>query len=574
LPTAGPAGIMPEVQAAAQPPGPFARNLGNYRLIARLGQGGMAEVFLAVTEGSVGFQKLVVLKLLKPELMEEPEHQAMFLDEGRLAARLNHTNIVQTNEVQVVGDQYYIAMEYLDGQPLHRILRRASKAGGLSPAWHVHILCEVLSALEYAHDLCDYDGRPLGVVHRDVTPHNVFVTYTGQVKLCDFGIAKTVTSSVETRTGMVKGKVNYMAPEQLYQKGVDRRADLFAVGVMLWEAATQIRMWGSHSEVMIMQALAQGEIPRAREANPRIDPELDRICERALANAREHRYQSASEMRRDLENYLLARTERINARQIGQFLVELFASERANLAAVIQAQLSGSGPGDGSIPHVGPRVTSGSQPSASAAQYYAPNLPAGPPSVPPSRVASVTFPSTQMRAVRKGRAVAIGVAAGLATAVLALTGVLLLGSRGEREPEPVVIPARETAEIAPLVTSEPSPARIEVKIKVTPKEAKLSLDGEELEGNPFGGTFTRDSSEHELKAEAPGYETLTRRLSFERDVELELGLEKRSDAKRAGGGVAPSSPKPQKPAGDDMPDLPVPKKKPGTAPLDTNDPWK
>jgi eukaryotic-like serine/threonine-protein kinase len=557
-------------------PTPQGRTLGKFRLIARLGQGGMAEVFLAVVQGDVGFNKLVVVKLLKPELMEETEHRAMFLDEGRLAARLNHPNIVQTNEVQIVGEQYFIAMEYLDGQPLHRVLRRAAKGSPLPTGWHLHFLCEVLAALEYAHDLRDYDGTPLKVVHRDVTPHNVFVTYGGQVKLCDFGIAKTLTSSVETREGVLKGKVNYMAPEQVLLSRVDARADLFAVGVMLWESITGTRMWQGHTDIGVMQALSQGHVPCAHEMNPHVDPELDRICERALQPNPEHRYGSAAEFRRDLEGYLLARTERINPRRIGEWVAQLFVAERANLAAVIQQQLSGA---DGPVRELGPRAgSSESGPSSSAARAYSVHFPAGPPSQPPSRVASVTIPSTQIRAMKPNRSVAIAIGAGVATALFALV-VLFAVAATRAEPGDVTAVESPPAPAAPnpaaATAPQPEqPATIEVRIRATPRDAKLLLDGRELDDNPFLGSFAKDGQDHILRIEAPGYETETRRLTFDRDVIIELGLQKKTAGRT---GSTTSAPKAgvSKPKSDDFPDLSSPKQKSGgAAPIDTNDPWK
>src|SRR4051794_26091703 len=191
---------------------------GKYRLIAELGHGGMADVFLAVARGPIGFNKLLVVKRLKANLVDEPEYVAMLGDEARLAARLNHPNVVQTNEVGQEGDQYFIAMEYLDGQPLHRVLTRSEKKERMPLAMHLRIVCDVLSGLHYAHELADFDGSPLNVVHRDVTPQNIFVTYDGQVKLVDFGIAKASGRDGETKTGIVKGKVTYMGPEHAMGK--------------------------------------------------------------------------------------------------------------------------------------------------------------------------------------------------------------------------------------------------------------------------------------------------------------------------------------------------------------------
>jgi len=258
----------------------------------------MADVFLAALSGpaGMGFSKLVVVKRLRPNLAEDPEFISMLIDEARVAARLNHPNVVQTTEVGSVDEHYFVAMEFLEGQALHRILHRAAKAGRTLPRHlHYRVLVDSLSGLHHAHELVDYDGTPLHVVHRDVTPQNVFVTYQGQVKIVDFGIAKAEGRISQTRSGIVKGKVAYMAPEQAGCLDIDRRADVFSVGVMLWEASTGTRMWKGIQEAEIMQRLCVGKIPSSpRALNPDLPDELDRICRRALAYKPDERYATAA----------------------------------------------------------------------------------------------------------------------------------------------------------------------------------------------------------------------------------------------------------------------------------------
>src|SRR5262245_23884883 len=212
---------------------------GDYRLIASLGRGGMAEVFLATRTGMVGFHKLVVVKRLRSDLLEEvhaARYRALLLDEARLAARLHHPNIVQTFEVGEHHGHPFMAMEYLDGQPLSSVLSKARRAARwVSTELALQIIADALAALAYAHDLADYDGSPLHIVHRDVSPQNIFWTYDGEIKLVDFGVAKFALKSMETEAGVVKGKLTYMAPEQARGAAVDRRADLFVVGILLWE---------------------------------------------------------------------------------------------------------------------------------------------------------------------------------------------------------------------------------------------------------------------------------------------------------------------------------------------------
>jgi serine/threonine protein kinase len=219
--------FSPEHLSAAPPPmgGPGER----YRLCGRLGGGGQADVFLALTSGPLGFSKLVVIKRLRSEMLQQPELVAMFLDEARLAARLNHPNVVQTYEV-AEGDPHFIAMEYLEGQPLSK-MRQSLAAPSLGAGAWLRIVADALAGLHYAHELCDFDGSPLGVVHRDVSPHNIFVTYDGQVKLVDFGVAKATLNSVRTEAGAIKGKASYMAPEQVLGRA-DRRSDVFAMGAV------------------------------------------------------------------------------------------------------------------------------------------------------------------------------------------------------------------------------------------------------------------------------------------------------------------------------------------------------
>jgi serine/threonine-protein kinase len=554
----------------------------------------MAEVFLAVVAGPAGFNKLFVVKLMKPELLEEGEHKAMFLDEGKLAARLNHPNIVQTHEVQIQEDQYFLVMEYLDGQPLHRILRRAHKTETHLPLhWHVHFLCEVLAALEYAHDLRDYDGTPLKVVHRDVTPHNVFVTYAGQTKLCDFGIAKTMASSVETRAGILRGKVAYMAPEQVLGSRVDNRADLFAVGVMLWEAMARRRMWDGCSEIQVMQALSHGDLPRVRDIDANVDPELERIVTRALAVRPDDRFQNARDFRTALEGFLFAQTARIDPHAIGEWVGKLFEKERSNLQAVIQDQLTGPQqppPGFDSLPppHVG--QSGDSAPSRSAKARYAPAQPSGSVSsgAPSARVGkSLTIPSVEVRALkpRKTYAAVLGVVAALGVFLAVAFGVLIVRTAASRSPPSDVEPLRGTASVEPQVEpAGPSPViaptagNVRIRIHVTPANAKITLDRKTLKGNPYIEDRPPDNLEHELQLEAPGYETESRKLRFDQPRDIEIAM-KKLEAASTGGVVR--APRPGTPPAesaaptdpDKVPEIKV-KKKPPSTQLDPDDPWK
>lgn len=313
--------------------------LGKYRLIAELGQGGMADVYLAMIAGPTGsgFTKLAVIKRLRPNLVEDPEFVAMLVDEARISARLNHPNVVQTLEVGVEREEYYLAMEFLDGQPLHRIQRRASRTNAELPRdLACLVVADVLSGLHHAHELADYDGSPLGVVHRDVNPQNVFVTYEGSIKVVDFGIAKAAGRVAETRQGIVKGKVRYMSPEQALGTAIDRRSDVFAAGLLLWEAVTGKRFWGELNDLDIIHALVTGDFdPSPRSVDPSVPEALDAMCCRALASRPDHRYATAGELRDALEAFLSE--SMVNARRrLGSLVAAMFAKERADVRSVIQ----------------------------------------------------------------------------------------------------------------------------------------------------------------------------------------------------------------------------------------------
>jgi serine/threonine-protein kinase len=318
--------------------------LGSYRLVAELGHGGMADVYLAVQQGPAGsgFSKLAVVKKLRENLAEDPDFVAMLMDEARITARLSHPNVVQLFEVGQEKETYFLAIEYLEGQPLHRIARRAKKERvDVPPELYYAIVSDVLAGLHHAHDLADYDGSPLEIVHRDVTPHNIFVTYNGAVKVVDFGIAKAMGRATETKQGIVKGKVPYMSPEQVSGGKVDRRTDIFAAGVILWNSATGMKLWADLDEVGIVRALCSGRYDASpRSICPDVPEEIDAICRKSLAFKADDRYATAADMRADLEAYL-GRGGATARKQLETLMKELFAPERMKLRSVLeQARLA------------------------------------------------------------------------------------------------------------------------------------------------------------------------------------------------------------------------------------------
>ncbi|HEY6463832.1 MAG TPA: protein kinase, partial [Polyangiaceae bacterium] len=328
------------------------REIGKYHLVAELARGGMGIVHLASAQGPGGFSKLLVVKELKPELARDESYVSMFLDEARLAARLGHPNIVQTIEVGSEESRHYMVMEFLDGRSLHRVIRRFREQGGLPVGAHLRVVAEMLLGLHHAHELADFDGRPLGIVHRDVSPLNVFVTFDGQAKVLDFGIAKSADSSLETKTGILKGRVAYMAPEQAWGQGVDRRSDVYSAGVMIWEAAAGRRLWPGMNDVEILARLLREGPPRLCSVNPDAPEDLEAICARALEKRPEDRYSSAIELLEDLDAHIASRDDAVSIREVGAMVGRAFAEERRRMSALIEETLLRvrSGPRSGVMP--------------------------------------------------------------------------------------------------------------------------------------------------------------------------------------------------------------------------------
>ena len=313
------------------------QRIGRYDIICPMGEGGMARAYLVVNRGPGGFNKLSVVKQILPDLASDANFVAMLLDEARLAARLHHPNIVQTFDVAEHDGSYALAMEYLDGISLSTVQRRIHPTE-FPVETHLWILTQVLAGLHYAHTLCDYDGTPLGVVHRDVNPSNVLVTYTGEVKLLDFGVAKARGALATGTEKCIMGKPGYCAPEQLRKVEIDARADVFAVGVMLWEALAGKRLNRSKSLQEAAKTRLSGNELKIRAVRPDTPSALADICDRALAMDPDDRFASAA----DFGDALLAQLGSLGG-QGRQFLVtrlkQEFMADRQALRQTIEQHL-------------------------------------------------------------------------------------------------------------------------------------------------------------------------------------------------------------------------------------------
>jgi serine/threonine protein kinase len=318
---------------------------GRYVLLDRIGLGGMAEVFRATARGAAGFERPVAIKRILPSLSEDADFIRMFIDEAKIAVQLQHPNIVQIFDLGRDGRDYFIAMEYVHGKDLRVIAERVHRNGErIPPSVAVHVAMKLCEALHHAHFATAAGGHPLHVVHRDVTPQNVMISYDGEVKVTDFGLARAAGRVTETKQGVIKGKLAYMAPEAFDGLGVDHRSDVYGVGILLWEMLTGMRLFLGHNDVETVQNAQTANAPRLRAIDPGIEPELDRIVARALVRDREDRYQTAEELHDELEAFAYEAQQFLTSSALGAWLDEVvpppgLESEKRFAAEVVTREI-------------------------------------------------------------------------------------------------------------------------------------------------------------------------------------------------------------------------------------------
>jgi serine/threonine-protein kinase len=492
--------------------------IGRYEILSLLGAGGMAQVYLALQRGAFSSEKLVVIKQLRPELVSDEVFLTMFMDEARIALQLHHPNVVHTYEVGTDGSAYFLAMEFLEGLTLTQIVRKAGVAG-LPLSLHVWILTQVLAGLSYAHELRALDGEPMGIVHRDVSPSNVMITSSGEVKLLDFGIAKAAGALSFTQQGVIKGKLGYVAPEQCVGRASDSRADLFAVGVMLWEAIAGRRRVIAETSAAAFEARIRNHEPRIEDVAPNVPPRLAEICARALAHDPDERYATAAEFRADLEDFLDTNYSRVGASRLAAQMVQLFTDEFTALRLRIERYVQES---RRPIPSETPGTM---QLDAADLSTFRPPAP-------------------------RRRALGPLVAAG----IVAAAGLVWMVSRGQSPSAasaapPVVVaalPVPPVVQVAELPVAAPSTVR--VSVVAFPKSARLKLDGHPID-NPYSGQLPTDAHAHSIEARADGFGSVTHAVSFSGDVSLVLDLTRDGGApKAARGGSSYRAPRSAEPA--------------------------
>lgn len=527
--------------------------LGRYRLLLELGHGGMAHVYLALVSGLAGFSKLVVLKVMRDELREHPSSLNMFLGEARLAARMNHANVVQTSEVGEDAGRYFICMEYLEGQTLSRLLKKTIDVA-LPLGARLEIMCQMLEGLSYLHGFSDLDGTPLGLVHRDISPNNVFVTFEGSVKVLDFGVAKAAGISHVTEAGTFKGKLGYAAPEQIVGRS-DQRSDVFAAGVLLWEILTYRRLTQDRTQTEIVQGRIGGaESELMLQKGSDAPPELMAICAKATAKSPEDRYPTASAMREAIRSYVSEHSLEFPSDKLRNLLHRTFEDERSEMRRLIdqrmkQAQLEDEHPSEVSQAPFVPNAASvfGGTSSGTNPREAAPPL---------------------------GRGKLFMAAA--AVALLAGTaGAFLMRVRPSNEPATAA-----AAAVPPSIDRQPgsaAPAQVLVKLQLSaePAGAELVLDGAKLESNPFSGQLPRDAALHRLEVRAPGHKSDTRMVRLDQDLTLRVQLQVLNNAPAAPSPSAKAPPRrdgqSNAASGDDF--VHKPRDNKPARPIDNSDPY-
>ncbi len=487
-----------------------------YGTLLQLGAGGMALVHLAIDRSRKEADELVVLKSIRPDLTEDERIVTMFLDEARICMRLEHANVVETREVLRVNSLPIMVMEYLEGQSFAECINAA-----VPPLIRLHVILEILSGLDYAHGLMEPDGRPLGIIHRDITPQNVIATYDGRVKLLDFGIAKAAGQATRTETGEIKGKLRYMAPEQMIATGViDRRADIFSVGIMLWETLTQRRLWTGVSDVEVVETVLDVGVPAPSRFTSDIEPALENVCMKAVDGDPNRRYASALAMQEALANVMESLGYAATPNDLASWLQVRFAGQRSRMQAMIASRLKHErarnhpvrrGPGFSTLPNL-------------EMPWPVERV------VPPSPVgASVPRPRPTRRVALAAGALVAAVGIGVAIRPVfpdrLLHSELGVASVAEAGPAPSASEGARAARSLPLPLSTPSKTLVEVSLFAKPKSARLFLDGLEV-SNPYVAKRPADGSAHSVRAEARGYVPKSLDVVFgERPVSLSIVLE-------------------------------------------------
>ncbi|HEY1252922.1 MAG TPA: TonB family protein [Thermoanaerobaculia bacterium] len=476
-------------EPAAAVPSSGPDHFGQYEILERIASGGMAELYKAKRTGVEGFQKIVAIKKILPHLADDEEFITMFADEAKLAAQLNHPNIIHIYDLgKIQAGGYFIAMEYVDGRDLRSIQKSARELGVPLPVpLAVYIASKVASALDYAHRRRDAEGHDLNIVHRDVSPQNILISYEGDIKLCDFGIAKATSKASQTQSGALKGKLQYMSPEQAWAKPIDRRSDLFSLGVVLHELLTGDRLFSGDTDIQMLEKVRSADVAPPSRVNPEVPKNLDAVVLRCLAKDPEERYSNASDLLRDLDSVLYSYTPAPGSADVAIYLHRLQAEEGAVAEARAREAAQAQAPAPAAAAdETARRRKSKSVPVRRTGPAPKPVEPPPPPPPPPARPAKPApapepaavsspdiFGSTARAQAEGGRRTPLFVAIGFAAAALAGFAIWKM-TKTQPAPAPAVVPTKAPAAVV-VATEIPAPAAAPTAPAIDPKAVEAEV---------------------------------------------------------------------------------------------------
>ena len=504
---------------------------GRYQLLKKIASGGMGQVFLART-AQAGFEKLVVIKRILPHLVEDEEFLDMFFDEARIAARLNHPNLVQIFELGDVEGMHFLAMEYVQGDDVRRVEKQSRKQQRPMPLGVTcRIIADAAAGLDYAHKLKDSQGRPLSLIHRDVSPQNILVSFDGGVKLIDFGVARAAGRAQHTATGILKGKYPYMSPEQIAGEAYDHRSDQFALATVFWEILTGRRLFKGDSDFVTMRLVRECNVPAPSSINAALPKELDAIVLKALSPKAQHRFVDAGELRMALEDFTVSAHLAATPAHLAAHMRGLY-SERIERESDLSSldELTG--------PSAFDEESAPSRPSNSRASAHAPltrggaaaaapipsPLPLGDDGPRPTR--EMTMP-----VVRKRSRLPVPVIAGATLLVLAAVALAvplaLRSSRAQPTTTVVAVPIEEpySDPTKPLPESEPEPKPVTINVTSTPSGAEVLVDGQRVGVTPLSYTLPSGTEAADAVLRLDGYEPQHAVLSASGGPELSVTLQ-------------------------------------------------
>ncbi|MCA9649786.1 MAG: protein kinase [Myxococcales bacterium] len=492
------------------------KTVGRYELIHRLGHGGMAAVFLGRATRLRGFEKLAAVKVIHPHLAAEPEFVEMFLDEARIAARLHHPHVVEIHDLGDDDGVYYMVMEYVEGETLASMLRQLRKSGEHLPLSAVlQVVADACEGLAAAHELTHPDGRPMHLVHRDVSPHNLLVSMDGRVKVVDFGIAKATGRRSSTRTGQLRGKLAYMSPEQAGGGTIDHRTDLFALGAVLWELLTNERLFMAETESETIARVTACEVPDIESRRDDLPGGVVELVSRALARDPEQRFESAQEMLRETRAQLRALEGEAEPRDDLAAVMERLFSARIGYirAAVRRASESGTRASPAANDPVNPfdATKASSRPNAGAGSGSGPVARPSTSSLPAVAVATGTQTLTTSLAGAPARHWSLWLLLPLVGAVVGAAMV----SRGFGQSDAPEVPRSEEprpslASSAGSDAPRPVPTAVKWQFDIDPPGATITLDGQALaDTSPTTIDVPRGDDAIEVVISKPGYRQRT-----------------------------------------------------------------